>query len=236
MTQHPILITGVAKRIGYALATNLLEQGYPVIGTYRTDRPALQTLRELGAELHRVDLYQSSSLTDLISTVQRDHTHLRAIIHNASDWLPDNANLPGAEIFERMMQVHAGAPYQINLALRGMLEAAEAPTDIIHLTDYVVERGSAKHIAYAASKAALQNMTLSFATLLAPRVKVNAIAPSLIAFNHDDDDAYRRKALDKSVLKTEPGFEEVVSAVNYLLSSHYMTGRSLSLDGGRHIR
>jgi dihydromonapterin reductase/dihydrofolate reductase len=47
----------------------------------------------------------------------------------------------------------------------------------------VVERGSDKHIAYAASKAALDNMTRSFARKLAPEIKVNAIAPSLIMFN-----------------------------------------------------
>ena len=54
-----------------------------------------------------------------------------------------------------------------------------AASDIIHITDYVVERGSDKHIAYAASKAALDNMTRSFARKLAPEIKVNAIAPSL---------------------------------------------------------
>ena len=52
-----------------------------------------------------------------------------------------------------------------------------AASDIIHFTDYVVERGSDKHIAYAASKAALDNMTRSFARKLAPEVKVNSIAP-----------------------------------------------------------
>jgi dihydromonapterin reductase/dihydrofolate reductase len=54
----------------------------------------------------------------------------------------------------------------------------------------VVERGSDKHIAYAASKAALDNMTRSFARKLAPEVKVNAIAPAMILFNESDDAEY----------------------------------------------
>ena len=231
-----ILITGVGKRIGFYVAMDLMQQGYRVIGTYRSQRPQLQDLKAQGAVLHQVDLYDNSSIQDLIGMIQRDCSSLRGIIHNASDWLPDSSDQHSHEVFHRMMQVHAGAPYQINLALQPLLQQQPEGADIIHLTDYVAEKGSAKHIAYSASKAALQNMTLSFAASLAPSVQVNAIAPSLIAFNPDDSDAYKRKALDKSVLKTEPGFGEVVNAVNYLLNSTYMTGRTLELDGGRHIR
>ncbi|HHU7257493.1 TPA: SDR family oxidoreductase, partial [Escherichia coli] len=105
-----------------------------------------------------------------------------------------------------------------------------------HFTDYVVERGSDKHIAYAASKAALDNMTRSFARKLAPEVKVNSIAPSLILFNEHDDAEYRQQALNKSLMKTAPGEKEVIDLVDYLLTSCFVTGRSLPLDGGRHLR
>ncbi len=65
--------------------------------------------------------------------------------------------------------------------------------------------GSDKHIAYAASKAALDNMTRSFARKLAPDVKVNAIAPALIMFNTGDDEAYRQQALTKSLMQIAQG-------------------------------
>ncbi|ENL2988856.1 SDR family oxidoreductase, partial [Escherichia coli] len=103
-------------------------------------------------------------------------------------------------------------------------------------TDYVVERGSDKHVAYAASKAALDNMTRSFARKLAPEVKVNSIAPSLILFNEHDDAEYRQQALNKSLMKTAPGEKEVIDLVDYLLTSCFVTGRSFPLDGGRHLR
>ena len=96
--------------------------------------------------------------------------------------------------------------YLLNHALESLLRGfGHAASDIIHITDYVVERGSDKHIAYAASKAALDNMTRSFARKLAPEVKVNAIAPSLIMFNEHDDAEYRKQALDKSLMKIAPG-------------------------------
>lgn len=86
----------------------------------------------------------------------------------------------------------------MNLALAPLLETDEIGSrDIIHISDYVAQKGSKKHIAYAASKAALDNLTLSFAAKLAPGVKVNGIAPALMLFNEQDDSAYRQKALAK---------------------------------------
>ncbi|GKL37966.1 dihydromonapterin reductase [Klebsiella pneumoniae] len=118
----------------------------------------------------------------------------------------------------------------------GLRGHGHAASDIIHITDYVVERGSDKHIAYAASKAALDNMTRSFARKLAPEVKVNAIAPSLIMFNEGDDEAYRQQALDKSLMKIAPGEKEISDLIDYLFTSRYVTGRSFAVDGGRPLR
>lgn len=67
-------------------------------------------------------------------------------------------------------------------------------------------------------------MTRSFARKLAPEVKVNAIAPSLILFNEHDDAEYRQQALNKSLMKTAPGEKEVIELVDYLLTSCFVTG------------
>ena len=135
-----------------------------------------------------------------------------------------------------MMQVHANAPYRLNFALAKCLKNEGGFSDIIHMTDYVQDKGSKKHIAYAASKAALHNLTLSFSALLAPHTKVNSIAPALVMFNDDDSEEYREKALQKSLLQTCPGSQEAVKAVNYLLNSDYVTGQTLHLNGGRHLK
>ncbi len=233
----PIFITGVGKRIGYAVAKQFLDANQPIIGTYRTEYESITELRQRGAELYPCDLYDDAQIRTLLNAIKEKHTSLRAIIHNASDWLPDNTALSPATTLQKMMQIHVSTPYQINLELADLLNANSAEfSDIIHLTDYVVEKGSKKHIAYAASKAALSNMTLSFSTLLAPKVKVNSIAPAMILFNPDDDAEYRSKTLKKSLMEIEPGVQEVVEAIQYLLNSRYVTGRTLHVDGGRHLK
>ncbi|QYJ80677.1 dihydromonapterin reductase [Shewanella acanthi] len=240
----PILITGVGKRIGYALAKHLLAQGETVIGTYRSHYPSIDELNALGAILYQCDFYDKDELKTLVSELQKLPT-LRAIIHNASDWLSDGKSTDGAldgmtQVMERMMQVHVHVPYLLNLSLESQLRAGAqgeiGAADIIHLTDYVAQKGSAKHIAYAASKAALENLTLSFAAKFAPEVKVNSIAPAMILFNPSDDDAYRQKTLAKAMLPKEAGNQEIIALVDYLLGSRYVTGRSHAVDGGRQLK
>lgn len=236
----PIIITGVGKRIGYALAKHFLAQGQQVIGTYRSHYPSIDELQALGATLIQGDFYDNAQVQTLIEQLSQ-YPKFRAIIHNASDWLADNSpSLAAHEVLQRMMQVHVSVPYQLNLALESQLRAGAegeiGASDVIHITDYVAEKGSAKHIAYAASKAALHNMTLSFAAKFAPEVKVNAIAPAMILFNQGDDAAYRQKTLAKAILPKEAGNQEIIALVQYLLDSRYVTGRSHNVDGGRHLK
>ncbi|MGF1711294.1 dihydromonapterin reductase [Vibrio kagoshimensis] len=234
-----ILITGVGKRLGFALAQQLLADGYKVVGTYRSDYPQLQLLRDDGADLQQVDFYQQSDVEGFLHYVVQEYKTLRAIIHNASDWKPESKKNPSenaAQIMNQMMTVHATVPYLVNLTLKDQLMSGDKTSDIIHISDYVAEKGSKKHIAYAASKAALNNLTLSFSAMLAPKVKVNTISPAMIKFNEHDDAAYKAKALQKALIPTEAGFEEIIDGIKFVLTSHYMTGRTLHLDGGRHLK
>ena len=239
--KHPVLITGVGKRLGLGLAKSLIEDGYPVIGTYRTLTTGVEQLFDSGAELHQCDLYEASQVEALIHSVTTKHSALRGLIHNASDWIPEPLTGVEPEIFDKMMAIHARIPYLLNQAFRPLLsyQSADTPiacSDIIHVSDYVADTGSRKHIAYATSKAALNSLTQSFAKQLAPAIKVNSISPALMLFNESDSPAYRDKALAKALLPKEGGLEEFIDSVKYVMQSNYITGRTIHLDGGRHLK
>lgn len=234
---RPILITGGGRRIGLALAHHFLAQQHPVIVSYRTRYPAIDVLEEAGGVCIEADFCTDEGILAFADEVKRRTTSLRAVLHNASAWLAESPAHAPQDVLSAMLQIHVHAPYLLNFAFEPLLRGSgHAASDIIHFTDYVVERGSDKHIAYAASKAALDNMTRSFAKKMAPEVKVNAIAPSLILFNEGDDAAYRQKALSKSLMKIAPGEKEIIDLVDYLLTSCYVTGRSFAVDGGRPLR
>jgi dihydromonapterin reductase/dihydrofolate reductase len=117
-----IFITGVGKRIGYALAKHFLTQGHRVIGTYRSHYPSLDELTELGASLYQCDLSDPQGIDELIALVLQNHQRLDSLIHNASDWLADKqADLSPSDVMARMMQIHVSAPYQLNLGLAPLL-------------------------------------------------------------------------------------------------------------------
>lgn len=235
--QRPILITGAGRRIGLALARHFLNQQQPVIVSYSTRYASVDELEAAGATCIAADFSTPAGVEAFAEQVKARASGLRAVLHNASAWVPEKPGAVLAEVMQQMMQIHVTAPYLLNHALEPLLRGhGHAAADIIHFTDYVVECGSDKHIAYAASKAALDNMTRSFARKLAPEVKVNAIAPALIMFNEGDDAEYRQKALNKSLMKIAPGEREIIEAVEYLLGSRYVTGRSLGVDGGRPLR
>lgn len=235
-TSHPILITGGGRRIGLALAQHFLMQQQPVIISYRTHYPEIVQLQQQGAICIQADFSSDDGIYAFAQTVKTQCTGLRAIIHNASGWLAESTPIPLHHVLQSMMQIHVHTPYLLNHVLENLLRhQGHAGADIIHITDYVVERGSDKHIAYAASKAALDNMTRSFARKFAPEVKVNAIAPALILFNEHDDEQYRQKAVNKSLMKIAAGDQEMIDVVEYILGSHYVTGRTFAVDGGRPL-
>jgi dihydromonapterin reductase/dihydrofolate reductase len=230
----PILLTGAGQRVGLYCAERLLDDGHPLIVTYRQDRDSLQRLRERGAITLFADFSNEAGILAFIDELKKNTTSLRAIVHNASQWLAETPGDEGA-IFQQLFSVHMLAPYLINLHCADLLRQS-SPADIVHISDDVVSKGSAKHLAYCASKAGLENLTLSFAAKYAPHIKVNGIAPALILFNDDDDAAYRAKTLAKSALGIEPGAAVIYQSLRYLLDNPYVTGSTLTVNGGRHLK
>ncbi|UCJ18986.1 dihydromonapterin reductase [Pseudomonas sp. MM211] len=229
-----ILITGASQRVGLYCAERLLDDGHSLIVTYRSDRPELEKLRDRGVLTLHADFTSEASILDFIERLQSHTDALRAIVHNASAWF---AEAPGEEAaaFQQLFTVHMLAPYLINLHCAALLQRSEQ-ADIIHISDDVVRKGSGNRPAYCASKAGMDSLTLSFAARFAPGIKVNGIAPALLMFNPQDDDEYRTKALGKSALGFEPGPHVIYQSLRYLLDTPYITGTTLTVNGGRHLK
>ena len=230
----PVLITGAGQRVGLHCARRLLEDGQRVIFSYRSERPGVQALRDLGATAVFADFASEAGIFAFINELKTHTDSLRAIVHNASEWLAETPDTDAAA-FTRMFSVHMLAPYLINLHCADLLQRS-SPADIVHISDDVTRKGSSRHIGYCASKAGLDSLTLSFAAKYAPAIKVNGIAPALLLFNPEDDAAYRAKALAKSALGIEPGCEVIYQSLRYLLDNPYVTGTTLTVNGGRHIK
>jgi len=229
----PILLTGGSQRLGLHCVRRFLEANQPLIISYRQERPAVEELRQLGVRCIKADFATEQGILNFIAEIKQATPALRAIIHNASLWISEDG--ADSNAFIQMTNVHVLAPYLINQHCAPLLQQS-TQADIVHISDDVTRRGSAKRIAYSASKAGLDNLTLSFAARLAPHIKVNTIAPALIMLHPDDDEDYQRRATAKSVLGTVPGPEVIYQSLRYLLDTPYVTGTTLTVNGGRHLK
>lgn len=228
----PILITGVSRRLGAALAKAFVLKGWPVMGTYRQASEATGELATLGVQLLQADLADEASVWQLIRRVNASTPRLRAIVHNASVWHKDAVLQADPGLLQATFALHVTTPWLLNQQLAPLLLAHEGLKDIVLIGDASCVQGKADAALYTASKAAMESIMRSQAVALAPQIKVNMLAPGLLAFHPHDDAAYRQRRLAQNLLPQAPGFQPAIEAIEYLLRSPYTTGSCLVLDGG----
>ena len=236
--QDAIFITGAGRRVGHALALHLRAQGYPVIGHYHQDNAELAALRAAGVVLLQADFTDESSVRKLAEAVRARSPALRAIIHNASAFAVTADALDDAlDQADQFYQVHVRSPYLLTRALSDCLHACSAThADVVHITDIYSDTPNPRFDVYCASKAAAQNLALSFAQSLAPKVKVNVIQPGPILFKDWHSEAMKTQVLSETLLGVEGGTEPICLAVSALLANPYQTGAVIAVDGGRRLR
>ncbi|NUB29691.1 SDR family oxidoreductase [Azospirillum brasilense] len=159
------------------------------------------------------------------------------MIHNASAFevtASDTADaLRQLDVFHA---VHVRAPFVLNRELAPLLGACSARrADIVHITDIYADNPNPAFDAYCASKAGLQNLALSFAKRLAPKVKVNVVQPGPILFKEWHGPDARARVLSETLLGEEGGVEAIGMAVEAVLQNHYQTGAVVAVDGGRRL-
>ncbi|MGY3878234.1 SDR family oxidoreductase [Aeromonas enteropelogenes] len=228
------LVTGCGRRLGFYLCEQLVAAGWRVTGSYRSERPELARLRELGVELVQADFGCEEEVSRLIE-VLATHRDLGLVIHNASAFEPQAAD-PAAQLaqFEQYYRVHMAAPFLLNRALAPQL-ARNDNASIIHITDIYIHAPPPHFASYVATKAGAHSLAMSFARELAPAVRVNTIEPGPILFLDEHDDAWRQQVLARTPLAREGGLEPIWQAVQLLMQNSYMTGASIKVDGGRAL-
>jgi dihydromonapterin reductase/dihydrofolate reductase len=228
-----VVVTGAARRMGFAFAKTLLKKGYAVLGSYRQQTPEIDLLEAAGAIMVMADLSTDAGAKAFEHEIRAQFTSLRALIHNASIWHTDAEMTADSALRDATFSLHVTTPHYLNESLTDLLQAYQGTSDIVHISDANVPFGKANSGLYLASKAGAEVLMRSHAQRLAPSVKVNALAPGLIAFNEGDSDDYKQMRLSHSLLGFEPTFEEAVKALFYLLDSTYTTASILTLDGGK---
>jgi pteridine reductase len=222
------LVTGAGVRVGEAIARELSRNGWTVAAHYRTHRP-----RGFAAALQE-DLATADGPARLAAAFRTRFRRLDLLVNSAGafDELPLGET--DAAAFDSQMDLNARAPLLLTRAVAPLL--ARARGSVVNVADIggglVPWRGFA---AYAASKAALVRLTECLALELAPRVRVNAVAPGTVLWPASYPAARRRELARRIPLGRSGTPEDVAAAVRYLTDAAFVTGAVLPVDGGRHL-
>jgi pteridine reductase len=235
------LVTGAAKRVGRAIALRLADEGFDIAFTYLTSVAAAgelsEEIRKKGRNCLAIaaDLRDSQAAAETIaSQVIGKFDRLDVLVNSASLYERDAAGAEAITQMQRLWAIHVESPLLLSRAFFSKLESAGG--SIVNMIDLLAERPMPGYLAYCASKAGLWNLTLGLAREMAPRVRVNGIAPGVVDWPADLPAEKREQYLRRVPLGRAGTPDDVAGAVTFFCrEAMYVTGQILRLDGGRSI-
>lgn len=242
------LVTGGARRVGAAICRTFARAGFDVLLTYNQSRDAADTLaasiRHIGGSsaTARVDFTDQPAAARFADELRRGLSRLDVLVHNASAYDPSPIETFDAGDARRLFEINALAPAVLSTVLAPKLAASPLPAGgaVVAMCDiHALGRPRPGYLAYAMSKAALGEMVRSLARDLAPAVRVNGVAPGVVAFpdtGPDSDPEMQSRYLSRVPLGRSGTPEDAAEAVRWLaLDARYTTGEIVRVDGGRWI-
>ncbi|MFB6290989.1 MAG: SDR family oxidoreductase [Candidatus Bipolaricaulia bacterium] len=237
LSEASALVTGAAKRIGRKIAVSLAEKGVDVVIHYRTsENEAIELrdeLRKLGVKsyLIQADLKKSTDLEDLVPRAKERVGRIDYLINNAAIFPRGRLDDLDFEELAENIRLNSWAPFHLTRSFVNSVEQGK----IINLLDTRVAGYDWTHAGYYLSKVLLTRMTKMTAINYAPEFSVNGVAPGLIIPPEGEGEEYLEDRIDRVPLKKYGSEVDVAQAVVYLLSSGFVTGQILYVDGGRNL-
>jgi len=250
------IVTGSASGLGAATAAILAKAGARIVVNYSNSKAEAEATadrcRDAGAEVVVIqgDVARDEDCKKIVAGAA-PWGRLDALINNAGTTkhvAHDKLEELSAEDFQRIFAVNTIGPYQMVRAARGLLEAgAKAsgrPAAVVNVSSVAGISGGGSSVAYAASKGALNTMTLYLARALAPLIRVNTVCPGYIDtpwFTKGRGEAGAKAVRDSVVarvpLKVASTADDIAQLVCFLASplSSNMTGEVVRMDAGMHL-
>ena len=240
-------MTGAASGIGKAAALALARQGFDVAINYSANESGARATAEqaeaadVSALVIRCDVSDDGAVRRMLADVGDRFGKLDALINNAGTTVPNEpTDFEGLtpQAWDRVFAVNVRGLWQVTRAAIALLQRAEAPA-IVNTCSIAGLRPGPQPLPYAASKAAVANLTKTLAGALGPKIRVNAVAPGWIAgewmergLGENYDGLMQRRAR-YTPLKRVCTVEDVAETMlNLIVSNRFVTGEIVTIDGG----
>lgn len=238
------VITGASGGIGSATALRMAKAGARVVVGYNSKldeaERVVASLPGTGHRAMRIPMLDSAIIQDVAATVERDYGRCDVLVNCAGFTKPvPHANLEALtdELIDSVFQANVRGPFATIRAFAPLMKKS-GDAVIVNISSVAAISGSGSSIAYGASKAALDTMSISLARVLGPEIRVMTVSPAAVdtAFVAGRTTAMVEKVAATTPLKRVVQADEVAQAimatVTHLTSS---TGWIIPVDGGKLV-
>lgn len=240
------LITGAATGIGRSAVLALARAGYDVVVNYSSSEKAARETaaqaEKLGARslVVKCDVADEAGVRAMVSQIEEKFGRLDVLINNAgttASWKPKDLDTLSLEEWDRVFAVNVRGLFQVTRAAVPLLR--EAKGCVVNTASIVGLRPGPQPLPYAASKAAVVNLTKTLAWNLGPEIRVNAVAPGwmegdwmkrMLKDKYEDLMGKRAKATPLKRVVTADDVAETM--MNLVESNRFVTGEVIVIDGG----
>lgn len=233
------LVTGAAHRVGRAIAVGLAADGYDVAVHFHASASKVSgTVEEIArfggrATTFAADLTLSGAPAQLVRDVVARCGRLDVVVNSAAVMHRTPLGGVTADAWDAILNLNLRAPFF--MAQEAAHHLPEGGV-IINIADLAAFETWPGYIPHGVSKSGLVYLTRALARVLAPRIRVNAVAPGTVLLPDDFDPVAAEHLTATTPLARSGSPADVVQAVLYLVRATYVTGETLMVDGGRHVR
>ncbi len=236
-----VLVTGAAVRLGATIARRLAAGGWRVIIHYHRSADAAAALVAEISEAHQwarsiqADLSRREDVDALIGRCVQAYGPIDCLVNNASAFAYDDIASVTWDSFHHLIASNLAAPLLLSRDFAAQFGKAEGGC-IINLLDQKVENLNPDFLSYTLAKVAMAGLTEMLAMALAPRIRVNAVAPGLTLISGKQTEKSFDRAWRAAPMGRSSTPDEIARTVEFILGMPSMTGETIFVDGGESLR
>ncbi len=234
------LVTGGARRVGRAIVEDLAAHGWAVAihhGRSGGEAAALAAAIRDGAGTAVAvggDLADVDALPGIVAGAAEALGPLTLLVNNAAIYERDRPGALDPGLWQRQLAVNLTAPVFLAEAFAAQLPAG-AEGNVVNLLDPRVFRPRPDHFSYQIAKSGLLAATIASARALAPRIRVNAIAPGPVLPSAETNAERYAARVAGLPMQAAPDLADFGRTIRYFVESRSVTGEVIALDGGEHV-
>ena len=239
MEARKIIITGGATRIGAAIAEKLSNEKSEIVIHFNKSLTKAQSLRKKlqknGSKVYliKADLSKEADIKKIIKFSKAKLKYFDCLVNNASLFENDKIENFNSDSWEKHISTNLKAPAFLSKEFAKNIRTNN--NNIINIIDQRVFKLTPFFFSYTISKSGLYTLTKTSAMSLAPRIRVNGIAPGPTIKNQRQSNNHFKKQYSATPLKKQVDVQEICNAVDFFIKNRSITGQVIAIDSGQSL-